>query len=679
MTIRQRIWLLPIIAIVASILSVGANYMLSISASRILSEAGSHDYARVNDSNALLTGVANLEETLKNAVSAADKNALSGLDSKAAAFHATTTDLAKLPGQSSTAHELDTRYDAYFQAGKHAASIMLGVSQGDVADAAQTMQAAQAEVTRALSDYQAASVALFEQHLEGSRRAIQQQLLVSVVNAILVIAGIGLAAYLLIPSITRPINAAVDVAQAMANGDISKSIVVTGNDEMSQLLRAMQNMVRSFTDFASAQQALATAHSAGDIEHRIDASRFAGIYGQIARSTNELAESHIAVTTQVVEVVKRYAAGDLSVDIARLPGQQAAITSAIDGVKSSLRAVSFETSRLVEAAARGDFQARGDADKFQNDFRQMVLDLNRLMQVSETGLSEVARVLAALARGDLTETIAASYQGTFGQLKDDANATVSNLHDIVAGLKNSAAAINATFSHRNAANGNSARTRNLSQMEEAGKSLSQLTETVKLNADGATQAMLLATEARTLAEQGGEIATRAVRAVDEINGSSRRIVDIIGVIDEIAFQTNLLALNAAVEAARAGEQGRGFAVVAAEVRSLAGRSKDAAKEIKELINASVRTVEHGSQLVNESGHKLADIVASTKKVTDIIVEIASASRQQAQGIEQVNRAVNQMGSVMAENARNLTDSVAVFKMEPAAAHDAAPLRHLRSV
>jgi methyl-accepting chemotaxis protein len=205
-------------------------------------------------------------------------------------------------------------------------------------------------------------------------------------------------------------------------------------------------------------------------------------------------------------------------------------------------------------------------------------------------------------------------------------------------------------------------------MEEAASSLSQLTETVKLNADGAAQATQLATAARTLAEEGGEMATRAVQAVDEINGSSRRIVDIIGVIDEIAFQTNLLALNAAVEAARAGEQGRGFAVVAAEVRSLAGRSKDAAREIKELINASVRTVEHGSQLVNDTGHKLADIVASAKKVTDIIIEIASASRQQAQGIEQVSQAVNEMGRIMGENARNLTDSVAVFKIASADDH-----------
>jgi len=150
--------------------------------------------------------------------------------------------------------------------------------------------------------------------------------------------------------------------------------------------------------------------------------------------------------------------------------------------------------------------------------------------------------------------------------------------------------------------------------------------------------------------------------VEEINHSSRQIADIIGVIDDIAFQTNLLALNAAVEAARAGEQGRGFAVVATEVRSLAGRSKAAAKQIKDLIEDSARKVANGSQLVNESGQKLSEIVESVKKVTQIVGEIATASREQALGIEQVNQAMTAMDQVMQKNARELANAVSVFKV-----------------
>jgi methyl-accepting chemotaxis protein len=216
-------------------------------------------------------------------------------------------------------------------------------------------------------------------------------------------------------------------------------------------------------------------------------------------------------------------------------------------------------------------------------------------------------------------------------------------------------------------------------LEETASSMEEMTVTVKRNADNARHANQLATEARDQAERGGTVAMRAVAAMSEINTSSRRIADIIGVIDEIAFQTNLLALNAAVEAARAGEQGRGFAVVASEVRNLAQRSATAAREIKELIQDSVNKVQDGSRLVDESGRHLNDIVAAAKKVADIIGEISSASQQQASGLDQVNGAITQMdestqqnaamaeetssvAASMTEQARALTDLISVFRV-----------------
>jgi methyl-accepting chemotaxis protein len=181
---------------------------------------------------------------------------------------------------------------------------------------------------------------------------------------------------------------------------------------------------------------------------------------------------------------------------------------------------------------------------------------------------------------------------------------------------------------------------------------------VKQNADNAGQANQLATAARDQAENGGIVVGKAVEAMAEINASSKRIADIIGVIDEIAFQTNLLALNAAVEAARAGEQGRGFAVVATEVRSLAGRSATAAREIKALIQDSVKKVEDGSVLVTQSGRTLEQIVGAVKKVSDIIAEIAAASREQSSGIEQVNKAVMQMDEMTQQNAALVEEATA---------------------
>ncbi len=189
-----------------------------------------------------------------------------------------------------------------------------------------------------------------------------------------------------------------------------------------------------------------------------------------------------------------------------------------------------------------------------------------------------------------------------------------------------------------------------SSLEETASSLEEITSTIQQNADNAQQANQLAGSSRRVAENGGEVVSKAVKGMGEINTASKRIADIITAIDEIAFQTNLLALNAAVEAARAGEQGRGFAVVAGEVRNLAQRSAGAAKEIKSLIQDSVGKVSTGSELVNESGRTLGEIVTSVKRVTDIVSEIAAASREQASGIEQVNRAVTQMDQVVQTNA-----------------------------
>ncbi|EIL92360.1 Cache sensor-containing methyl-accepting chemotaxis sensory transducer [Rhodanobacter fulvus Jip2] len=200
-----------------------------------------------------------------------------------------------------------------------------------------------------------------------------------------------------------------------------------------------------------------------------------------------------------------------------------------------------------------------------------------------------------------------------------------------------------------------------SSLEETAASMEEMTSTVKQNAENASHASQLASGARDQAERGGEVAARAVEAMGEINASSRKIADIVGLIDEIAFQTNLLSLNAAVEAARAGEQGRGFAVVASEVRNLSQRSAAAAKEIKGLISESVRRVEAGSVLVDESGAALTGIVDSVKKVTDIVAEIAAASQEQSSGIDQVNRAVMQMDEVTQQNAALVEEASAAAR------------------
>jgi len=266
---------------------------------------------------------------------------------------------------------------------------------------------------------------------------------------------------------------------------------------------------------------------------------------------------------------------------------------------------------------------------------------------------EMQGILAAVLNGDISARIPlGAKSGFFEVLARGVNQLADNMAEIVARVKDAASEVYRGAEEISQGNANlSQRTEEQSSsLEETASSMEQMTSTVKQNADNAGQANQLAVAARDQAEKGGAVVAKAVRAMTDINDSSKRIADIIGVIDEIAFQTNLLALNAAVEAARAGEQGRGFAVVASEVRSLAGRSASAAKEIKELIQDSVRKVGDGSLLVTQSGQTLEQIVASVKKVSDIVAEIAAASREQASGIEQVNRAIVQMDELTQQNA-----------------------------
>ena len=261
-------------------------------------------------------------------------------------------------------------------------------------------------------------------------------------------------------------------------------------------------------------------------------------------------------------------------------------------------------------------------------------------------------MLNLVARGDLTRTIEGDYAGVFGQLKDDTNTTVERLREVVGRIKDASDEINRASKEIAAGNQDlSSRTEEqASSLEETASSMEELNATVKQNADNAKAANDLAHRSNEIASRGGEMVKRVVTTMGDIQDSSRKIADIIGVIDSIAFQTNILALNAAVEAARAGEQGRGFAVVATEVRNLAQRSATAAKEIKALIAESVDKVEGGAKLVQQAGSTMDEVVNSFQRVAALVGDITAASREQSSGIEQVTQAVSQMDEVTQQNA-----------------------------
>ncbi len=510
----------------------------------------------------------------------------------------------------------------------------------------------------------------------------------------------ALLAWMITRSLTMPLSQATRTAEAIAAGNLQNDVHTTATDETGRLLQAMDKMQLQLRNLIAAQTDMAKHHDNGQISFRIDASAFPGDYGRMANDTNLLVASHVAVQNDLARIMGRYAIGELSEDMQPLPGEKAAFSDTMSQVKLNLSAMNHEIKHLAQSAANGDFTARGDVERFQFDFRIMVESLNHLMSTADGNLQSLSSLLQSIAAGDLTARMSGEFRGVFAQMRDDANATASQLAQIVGNIQQSAVSINSAASEIAAGNQDlSQRTeQQAANLEETAASMEELTSTVKQNAESAREANQLAIGAARVASQGGEVVGKVVQTMTGIEASSKKIADIISVIDGIAFQTNILALNAAVEAARAGEQGRGFAVVASEVRTLAQRSSGAAKEIKGLIDDSVQRVAEGSALVHSAGKTMGDVVASVQRVTDIMSEISAASQEQSAGIEQVNQTITHMDEAtqqnaalveeataaarsMEEQAVQLTDAVAIFKIDArqtsqAQTRAAAPVAHL---
>jgi methyl-accepting chemotaxis protein len=460
--------------------------------------------------------------------------------------------------------------------------------------------------------------------------------------------GAVLAA-LIVRAIKGPLQQAVRVLGEISRGHFDSPITVRSKDEMGQVLGALKTTQQTLLEFSinaadHKGQIAAIGKAQAVVEFDLDGKiksandnfltvigyRLEDVAGRHHSMFIDPAEQQSAAYRHFWERLRR---GEHDAGVYKRVGQggrevwlQATYNAILDPQGKPYKVVKYAT-----------------------DITEQV----RMKRSLDAAVAETQAIVKAAIDGELTQRIETS--GKTGQVEAltiSVNALLDSMADLVRTISAAAGEVRTGAEEISRGNANlSQRTEEqASSLEETASSMEEMTSTVKNNADNASQASQLARAARDHAERGGSVVRSAVQAMAEINAASKKIADIIGVIDEIAFQTNLLALNAAVEAARAGEQGRGFAVVASEVRNLASRSAEAAKEIKGLIQDSVGKVAEGTKLVDESGQVLGDIVTGVKKVTDVMAEIAASSQEQASGVDQVNKAVVSMDEVTQQNA-----------------------------
>jgi methyl-accepting chemotaxis protein len=359
-------------------------------------------------------------------------------------------------------------------------------------------------------------------------------------------------------------------------------------------------------------------------------------------------KDEIGEMARAVEVFRRNALA-----MRDMKAQEAALHALSSDLQSSI-------STVVAAAVAGDFTGRISKDYHNEDLNRFASSVNELVESIDQAVAEVRHVIAALADADLSQSMSGHFQGAFAELQQNVNSTMVTLRSTMQNVRGAAGTIKESSAElSSAANDLSKRTeQQAAALEETAAALDEITATVRASSSRANEARDMVRETKESAGKSGEIVRSAISAMSRIEGSSSRISQIIGVIDEIAFQTNLLALNAGVEAARAGEAGRGFAVVAQEVRELAQRSANAAKEIKTLINASASEVKGGVALVRETGDALLEIEKFVLLVNDHVDSIATAAREQATALAEINTSVNHMDQMTQKNAAMVEETTA---------------------